>query len=298
MATPFELLITALFALLGLVVGGLVNHLASVLPAFSVSRLRYQADMDQASADVESDRLRSAASADVGHASGAEPPTDKINVRPHCPHCGQDRPWWQWLSLPARLIGRGRCPTCQAPISLRHPLVEVGLAVTFGYLWLTLGPSMKLIPYLLYTAILTLILITDIERRLILNVVTYPAMLLAFVFSFFTPGITWWSALLGGAIGFTFFLGVALVGNNVFGSGAMGGGDVKLAAFVGLITGFPLIIEALLLTILIGAAVSSLLLITRVRSMRDYIPYGPFLVAGAMVTLLWGYPIATWFIYR
>jgi leader peptidase (prepilin peptidase)/N-methyltransferase len=104
--------------------------------------------------------------------------------------------------------------------------------------------------------------------------------------------------LLGGAIGFTFFLGVALVGNNVFGSGAMGGGDVKLAAFVGLITGFPLIIEALLLTILIGAAVSSLLLITRVRSMRDYIPYGPFLVAGAMVTLLWGYPIATWFIYR
>ena len=73
--------------------------------------------------------------------------------------------------------------------------------------------------------------------------------------------------------------------------------DVKLAAFVGLITGFPLVIEALVLTILVGAAVSLILLITRVRSLRDPIPYGPFLVVGAAVTILWGYPIAEWFLH-
>jgi leader peptidase (prepilin peptidase)/N-methyltransferase len=78
----------------------------------------------------------------------------------------------------------------------------------------------------------------------------------------------------------------------------LGGGDVKLAAFVGLITGFPLVIEALVLTILIGAAVSLILLVTRVRSLRDPIPYGPFLIAGAVITLLWGYPIAAWFLHR
>jgi leader peptidase (prepilin peptidase)/N-methyltransferase len=175
-------------------------------------------------------------------------------------------------------------------------LVELGLAAAYGYLGIVFDPSVRLVLYLIYTAVLALILITDIERRLILNVVTYPSIVFAIVAGFFTPGLSWWSALAGGAIGFIFFFVAAVVGNAVFGSGALGGGDVKLAAFVGLITGFPLVIEALVLAILLGAAVSLILLVTRVRSLRDPIPYGPFLVGGAVVTLLWGYPIAEWFL--
>lgn len=239
-----------LFALLGLVVGGLVNQLGSDLPA------------------------------------------RRGLTRPHCPYCGRDRPWQQWLSIPAYLIARARCPHCDAPIGLRHPLVEAGLAAAYGYLWLRFGPSVKLVLYLVYGAILAIVLVTDIERRLILNVVMFPSIIFAVVASFFTPGMRWDFALLGGAIGFAFFFSAALVGNAVFGSGALGGGDVTLATFVGLIVGFPLIVEALVLTILIGAAVSLVLLVTRVRTLRDHIPYGPFIVAGAVVTLLWGYPIA------
>lgn len=243
-----------LFALLGLLVGGLINQLGSDLPA------------------------------------------RRGLTRPHCPYCARGRSWWQWLSVLAYLVGRSRCPSCNAQIKLRHPLVEIGLAVTFGYLWALLGPSVKLAIYLVYSAIFTLILITDIERRLILNVVTYPAILLAIVASFFTPGMTWRSSLTGGAIAFLLFFGVGLVGNAIFGSGALGGGDVKLAAFVGLITGFPLVIEAVVLTILIGAAISFGLLVIRARSLRDHVPYGPFLIAGAAITLLWGYPVANWFL--
>jgi leader peptidase (prepilin peptidase)/N-methyltransferase len=228
---------------------------------------------------------------------GSDLPAQRSPTRPHCPYCGRDRSWWQWLSLSAYLVGRAHCPSCGASISLRHPLVEIGLAVAYGYLWIVLGPSVKLILYLLYGAIFALILITDIERRLILNVIMYPAILLAVVASFFTPGMNWWSALAGGVIGFVFFLGAALVGDTLFGSGALGGGDVKLAAFVGLITGFPLVIEALVLGILIAAVVSLILLVTRVRSLRDHIPSGPFIIAGAVITLLWGYPIAEWFLY-
>ncbi len=208
------------------------------------------------------------------------------------------RPWWQWLALPAYLIGRINCPSCGAPIRLRHPLAEIGLAVAYGYLWIVFGSSVELGLYLLYSTIFALILITDIERRLILNVVMYPAILFAVGASFFTPEMTWWSALGGGATGFALFLGAALVGNALFGSGAVGGGDVKLAAFMGLITGFPLVIEALVLGTLIGGVVSLVLLITRVRGRRDAIPYGPFLIAGAAITLLWGDAIAEWFLYR
>ena len=58
-----------------------------------------------------------------------------------------------------------------------------------------------------------------------------------------------------------------------------------------------LIIEALVLTTLVGAGISFVLLITRVRTLRDYIPYGPFLIIGASITLLWGYSIADRFLY-
>ena len=245
----------AVFVILGLLIGGLVNQLGSDLP------------------------------------------TRRSVTRPHCPHCGRNREWWQWLSLPSYLIGRARCPSCDAAIRLRQPLVEIGLAVAYVYLWLELGPSVKLVLYLVYSAISALVLTTDIERRLILNVVMYPAILFALGASFFTPGMVWWSSLVGGAIGFAFFLVAALVGNTLFGSGALGGGDVKLAAFIGLVTGFPLIVEALLLTIFIGAIVSLILIATRVRSLRDHIPYGPFLIAGAIVALLGDYPLARWLLY-
>ncbi len=246
----------ALFVLLGLLVGGLVNHLGSDLPA------------------------------------------RRGMTRPHCPYCGRERPRFQWLALPAFLIWRTRCPSCDAPIGLRHPLVELGLAVAYGYLWIVLGPSIRLMFYLIYSAVFALILITDIERRLILNVVTFPAILIAIVASFLIPGITWWSALVGGLVGFFFFLVLVVIGKSFFGSGALGEGDITLATLVGLITGYPLIIEALVLTTLIGAAFSFLLLITRARGLRDHIPYGPFLVVGAVITLMQGYSIAEWFLYR
>jgi leader peptidase (prepilin peptidase)/N-methyltransferase len=227
---------------------------------------------------------------------GSDLPGGGAPTEPHCPYCGQGRPWWQWLGVTAYLVGRAQCPFCGASIGVRRPLIEIGLGLAYGYLWITLGPSIKLAFYALYSAIFALILVTDIERHLILNVVTYPAIVLGFVASFFVPGVTWWSALAGGAIGLTFFFLAALVGNAVFGSGALGGGDVKLAAFVGMVTGYPLVIEAIVLTMLIGAGVSLVLLVTRVRKLSDYVPYGPFLIAGAMITLLWGYGIAEWFL--
>lgn len=225
---------------------------------------------------------------------GSDLPGRGSPTKPHCPYCGRDRPWWQWLGVLAYVIGRYECSSCGASMRLRRPLVEIGLGLIYGYLWLTLGLSVELLFYGLYSAILALVLITDLEHRLILDVVTYPAMALGLVGSLFLPDVTWWSALIGGAIGLGFFLLAAWIGRAAFGAGALGGGDVKLAAFVGIITGYPMVIEAIVLTILIGAFISLLLLITGIRSLRDHVPYGPFLVAGAVVTLLWGYHIAEW----
>ena len=222
---------------------------------------------------------------------GSDLPARRCLTRPYCRYCVQTRPKWQWLSLPSFLVGRARCPACAAPIRLRYPLVEIGLATTYAYLWARFGPSLKLVFLLLYAAALALIVVTDIERRLILDVVTYPTMLLALLGSLLLPDITLESALWGGLVGYVFFLIAYWLGKALFGTGALGFGDVKLAALMGLATGFPLIVLAILLTLVVGAAITLLLVITRVRRLGDHIPYGPFLVAGMGITLLGSYEL-------
>lgn len=226
---------------------------------------------------------------------GTDLPARRSPQRPRCPFCGRERPWFQWVALPTYVIGRGRCPHCNAAIPIRYPLVELGSGFLFAFLYLRYGLSWQFAFYAAYTAILVLVTVTDVERRLILNVVTYPGIVLALIGSFFVPGINWKLALLGTVIGYVTFYVLAVVGNLLMGPGALGGGDVTLAAFVGAVTGFPLVIEALLITILAGGAISLLLIVTRIRTMRDYIPYGPFLVIGGWVTMLWGWEIANWF---
>ena len=167
----------------------------------------------------------------------------------------------------------------------------------YALLYIWYGGTVQFGFYAAYTTVFALIAVTDFERRLILNVVTFPAMGLALIGSFFTEGMSWKSALLGGVIGYGVFFILAVVGNKLVGPGALGGGDVTLAGFIGMVTGFPLVIEALVLGVLCGGVISLLLLVTRVRTMRDPVPYGPFLIVGGWVTMLWGAEILYWFLY-
>ncbi len=228
---------------------------------------------------------------------GTDLPARRRIQRPNCPYCNTPRPWYHWIALPTYVVGRARCPHCSAPIPVRYPLVELAQGFMLAFLYLRYGPTLQFVFFSLYTVVFVLVTITDMERRLILNVVTLPAMLLALLGSFFTPGITWWSALLGGLIGYLFFWLAATAGNLIFGPGALGGGDITLAGLVGLVCGFPLVIVALVLTILSGGIISLLLIVTRIRSLRDPIPYGPFLVIGGWLTMLWGLQIAAWFLH-
>jgi prepilin signal peptidase PulO-like enzyme (type II secretory pathway) len=70
--------------------------------------------------------------------------------------------------------------------------------------------------------------------------------------------------------------------------GGLGAGDVKLAAFLGAVVGFPRVISALLLGMLAGGVVVLLLLLLRAVRRGQYLPYGPFLVLGGVVALFWG----------
>ncbi|GAC1644975.1 MAG: hypothetical protein PVS3B2_19280 [Candidatus Dormibacteraceae bacterium] len=142
------------------------------------------------------------------------------------------------------------------------------------------------LPVLLLRSVFVLVLVQvtffDFEHRLILDRVMFPAMALALLVSVF--GHPWWAGIVTGVgAGLLFFL-LSLAGQFIFKGDALGFGDVKLALFMGLLVGWPYIIQAVFYGVLL-AGVASVVVIVRNRSMKGTIAYGPYLAAGTLITL-------------
>ncbi len=247
-----------LFALFGLLIGAMINRAADNLPA-------------------------------------RRSPLDA----PHCPYCDTPRPVLDQIAVLSYLLLRGKCPNCHAPIPFRAPFVEIANALAFAFLWTRDGAATLLALDLIYTAVFLLVLVIDFEHRLILNVVILPAILLA---AFLSP----WSrfgllpSLIGGAVAFVIVLGIYLFGEifsrarhiNIPG-GAFGQGDVKLAAFMGIVTAFPNVFNAIVYAILLGGIGAILFIVYglaahRRLNLRAAIPYGPFFCIAGWAVMIFG----------
>jgi leader peptidase (prepilin peptidase)/N-methyltransferase len=205
----------------------------------------------------------------------------------------------------AYLRFKSTCQHCGASISWRHPLVELGTATLFAFLWYRYSTSPFLLPYSVYSAIFVLVLVIDLEHRLILNVVMYPAWILALLGSFLHPTPLFYRlALLGGVVGFgilylvylsglLFVKAISRIRGKDLNAVAFGFGDVRLGGFIGLILGFPDVFRAIFFAVVLGGLVGLLYWFVRAVILRRYslftaIPYGPFLVIGAMAVLFFG----------
>lgn len=221
--------------------------------------------------------------AGLNHLADLLPARERIDAAPRCYHCATPRPPLGWISTVAYLTGPFRCPSCGAPISVRHPVTELVTVLAWVILYQSRGATAYFLLGAFYACELLLVLITDLEHRLILNVVILPGIVIALAGSFLPGSPTPQSAVIGAAVGFLLFWLVALVGR-----GAMGAGDVKLAAFIGAVTGFPNVITALIVAIFAGGVVALILIVTRIKTVKSYIPYGPFLVFGGVLVTFFG----------
>lgn len=222
--------------------------------------------------------------------------------RPACPHCQTPYSWLQWSAVLSLLTGRRFCRACGKPGRWQRLAGELFLAVLWGFLVARYGVTGRTALALLAGIPLEMVLVTDLETRLIPNRIIVPAIAGLAVLGLFcgptVPGLTswaWWQSLAGGALGLGVFWVLASLGSFVWGEGALGYGDVKLAAYIGLAVGFPLIVETLVLTFIFGFVGALALIFSRKGSLHSFFPYAPFLVLSAAVTMLWGMEIVTWY---
>lgn len=216
----------------------------------------------------------------LNHLADRMPTRERVDAAPECGYCGTPRSRACWISTVAYVVGRYRCPSCGAPISIRHPATEMATVLAWVGLYQSRGATAHFLLGAFYACVFLLVLIIDLEHRLILNLVILPAIVVALAGSFLPDPPDPQSAVLGSVVGFLFFWLIAVLGR-----GAMGAGDVKLAAFIGAATGFPSVITALVFGIFVGGIVAVVLLACRVKTLKSYIPYGPFLVFGGVLVV-------------
>lgn len=152
----------------------------------------------------------------------------------------------------------------------------------FAAVWEKYGLSAQTVIVSTYYSVFLLIFVLDIAHRWVPNALLVPAAIVALAASLLTGRPPVIQALLGGIVGFVWFYLMAMAYR-----GALGAGDVKLAGLIGLITGFPNVLIALTIGILIGGVAAALLLISGRKTRKSYIPYAPFLVTGALMTLIY-----------
>ena len=169
--------------------------------------------------------------------------------------------------------------------------MEVGSGLLFAFLYWHYGLRVELAVGAFYCCLFIVLMVIDLERKLILNKIVYPTAAVALIIDVFSPqpGIIY--GVIGGATGFILLLIPALIFR-----GGMGWGDVKMAALIGLVTGFPLVFVAVFLGIVLGGLVAGVLLLLRIKKRKEPIPFGPFLSLATIATLIWGSDILNWYL--
>lgn len=169
----------------------------------------------------------------------------------------------------------------QEPHFTVHLLSEVITAAVFALLFGLYGGSAAAFVLMAICAYYLLIMVMDLKYRLVLNVLTYPAIVLALIVNLVVLRQPALNVLMGVVFAFGIFYVTTLLRPN-----GLGGGDVKLAALLGATFGFPLVLWALIVSAAASAVVIAFLLLRR-RTTRDTIPYAPFLCLGAVAVLIY-----------
>ncbi len=154
-------------------------------------------------------------------------------------------------------------------------LAAAAIAARSGLPWWATGA------YLVLLALLLLLTATDLEQRRLPHLVLDPLIVLAALFVPFNPGVQPLDALIGAGAAVAFLGALALAVR-----GGLALGDLYLVAPIGLMLGWPVIFTALFAAAFLAAGTSVALLVMRRVGMRSYIPFGPFLVGGAVLALL------------
>lgn len=220
-------------------------------------------------------------------------PRDESLIRPGscCPNCQRPIRFYENIPLLSYLALRGKCSGCHKPIAIRYPVVEALTALLFVATAMRFGftPLLFLRDWP-FVALLVAITFIDFDHRIIPNELSLGGLVLGLATSYWTQDLGILGSVSGAALGFVIFYGFAWSYEHFTGRVGLGGGDIKLLAMLGAFLGPEGVFTTILVSSILGSVLGLLYgrLSKQSQVMRTTIPFGPFLVLGALYAYLLG----------
>lgn len=211
--------------------------------------------------------------------------------RSYCPNCRHTLSWYELIPVFSFLMQQGKCRHCKQPISPLYPFIEMVTGILFALCFYYYGLQPELLTALVFVSLLVIILVTDLTYMLIPDRILLFFLPLFILLRIFIPLDPWWSPLLGAVIGSGLLALIIIVSR-----GGMGGGDMKLFGVLGIILGWKSVLLAFFLSTLYGAVISGILLLFHLIERKKPVPFGPYIVLGALTAYFFGDYLIDWYV--
>lgn len=289
------LLSPIVLALLGLAVGSFLNVVIHRLPLM-LERQWWGDVHHQLQDDMSFQRVFTGprpvplqrASTELAQALSTLAPLSLARPASRCTSCATAIRWYQNVPVLSWLLLRGRCASCQAPISRRYPLVELLCAVVFSAIGWRLGAHPVTLLWCAFAAVLLALSFIDWDTTVLPDDLTLPLLWAGLVASAAGWTIPLPHALAGACAGYLSLWAVYWLFKLATGKEGMGYGDFKLLAALGAWLGWQALLPVILAASILGAAVGIGMKFSGGLREGRYVPFGPFLAGAGIVVMLIG----------
>ena len=221
------------------------------------------------------------------------PRGESISYPPsHCMKCGTRIKAYDLFPVISYLILRGKCRKCGDKISIRYPLVELFTGAMFLLIYINFGLNIDFVKYCILSCFIIVVGLIDFDTTDVYLKTTLPAIMIGVIFIVINilSGSSFMDFILGG------ILSGGVIALIIFFTGGMGWGDFEICAFCGLFLGLKPSIIMLFFSFVLGGIAGILLIVTKKKSRKDYIPFGPYIAIAAFIALFFGNQIVSWYL--
>ncbi len=213
-----------------------------------------------------------------------------------CNSCQNPIKWYDNIPIFSWFILRGRCRKCGAKFSFRYPFVELLTAFLFVLCYHYIGYSWSLLEYLIFIFGLVVCTFIDLDHMILPDEFTLSGIVIGLVGAALNPQREFLESLFGVLMGGGFLWGMAYIYYLLTKQDGMGGGDIKLLAWIGAILGWKAIPFVIMTSAISGSVIGLIASRKQKSGLKTVIPFGPYLALGAVIYLLGGQTIAFWYL--
>jgi len=210
----------------------------------------------------------------------------------HCTNCNNVIKAYDLIPVISYIFLKGKCRFCKEKVSIRYPIIELITGVIFMTLYIEYGIGFTFVKYALFSCFLIVIGMIDFDTTDVYLKTTLPGIICGVVLLI----IDW---KLG--IGFSTYIFGALLGGGLISliillTGGMGWGDAEICLLCGIFLGLKLTAAMLFISFVLGGVIGVVLIATKKKSRKDYIPFGPYIAIAAIIVIFLGDNLVNWYI--